>query len=252
MLLIIGLLCALCITACGGAAKADNLTPGSAVSTIAPSAQPTTNPIKVQVKDQNSPPQSNPQVKDQTPNGTNQPLAKSNTNTTSNNQKTQDTNPKHAQDTPKISSANTDSSSNMNNNNNTTNNNNNTTNTTTNGTSVTVVASTMLNVNGQMTNVLTTGNGLTLYTLSTDTSTNSTCTGACAQTWPPFMAQGNIVTGTPIQGSFTVQTTANGSQVEYNGHPLYTYSGDAIHQVNGQGINNVWYVVTPLAKAVHW
>jgi predicted lipoprotein with Yx(FWY)xxD motif len=40
-------------------------------------------------------------------------------------------------------------------------------------------------------------------------------------------------------------TTANGSQLEYNGHPLYTYSGDTgPGQTNGEGIGGVWHVVT--------
>jgi predicted lipoprotein with Yx(FWY)xxD motif len=39
---------------------------------------------------------------------------------------------------------------------------------------------------------------------------------------------------------------ANGAQVEYNGHPLYTFVGDsAPGQTNGQGKGGVWFVVTP-------
>ena len=35
-----------------------------------------------------------------------------------------------------------------------------------------------------------------------------------------------------------------GSQVAYNGHPLYTYSGDSAPlQANGEGFGNVWFVV---------
>jgi hypothetical protein len=36
------------------------------------------------------------------------------------------------------------------------------------------------------------------------------------------------------------------SQVTYGGWPLYYYSGDAAPgDVNGQGVNGVWYVVSP-------
>jgi predicted lipoprotein with Yx(FWY)xxD motif len=39
---------------------------------------------------------------------------------------------------------------------------------------------------------------------------------------------------------------ANGSQVEYNGHPLYTFSGDtAPGQTNGEGLFGMWFVATP-------
>ena len=36
-------------------------------------------------------------------------------------------------------------------------------------------------------NVLVSPSGLTMYALTTDTMTNSTCTGACAQVWPPVL-----------------------------------------------------------------
>jgi predicted lipoprotein with Yx(FWY)xxD motif len=43
----------------------------------------------------------------------------------------------------------------------------------------------------------------------------------------------------------TIVTDANGNQVEYNGHPLYTYSGDtASGQTTGEGVGGVWHVVT--------
>ncbi len=39
--------------------------------------------------------------------------------------------------------------------------------------------------------------------------------------------------------------TANGNQVEYNGHLLYTFSGDSgPAQSHGEGVGNKWFVVT--------
>jgi predicted lipoprotein with Yx(FWY)xxD motif len=44
----------------------------------------------------------------------------------------------------------------------------------------------------------------------------------------------------------TVVADANGNQVEYNGHPLYTYAGDTgPGQTTGEGAGGVWHVVTP-------
>jgi predicted lipoprotein with Yx(FWY)xxD motif len=44
----------------------------------------------------------------------------------------------------------------------------------------------------------------------------------------------------------TVQADANGMQVEYNGHPLYTFSGDsASGQTTGEGFGGIWHVVSP-------
>jgi predicted lipoprotein with Yx(FWY)xxD motif len=112
-----------------------------------------------------------------------------------------------------------------------------------------------VSINGQMTNILTTANGMTLYYDTNDSAMNATCTGGCAQTWPPFLAQGQIITSNGItSGQITTQATANGNQVEYNGHPLYTYVNDtSAGQVNGQGVNNVWYAASMVTvQAAHW
>jgi predicted lipoprotein with Yx(FWY)xxD motif len=112
-----------------------------------------------------------------------------------------------------------------------------------------------VSINGQMTNVLTTANGMTLYYDTNDTAANATCTGGCTQTWHPLLAQGQIIMSNGLtSGQVTEQTTANGNQVEYNGHPLYTYADDtAAGQVNGQGVNNVWYAASMVAvQAAHW
>jgi hypothetical protein len=42
-----------------------------------------------------------------------------------------------------------------------------------------------------------------------------------------------------------VATNANGSQVEYQGHPLYTYVSDtAPGQTNGENVEGIWFVAT--------
>ena len=50
-----------------------------------------------------------------------------------------------------------------------------------------------------------------------------------------------------LPGTLSLMNDANGSQVAYNGHPLYTYSGDsAPGQANGEGFavihRNSWRV----------
>jgi len=41
-------------------------------------------------------------------------------------------------------------------------------------------------------------------------------------------------------------SSANGNQVSYNGHPLYTYGGDsAAGDVKGDGVEGKWFVATP-------
>ena len=84
-------------------------------------------------------------------------------------------------------------------------------------------------------------NGLTLYTLSSETSTGTVCTGGCLANWPALVvAPGGSVSGPAgATGTFSSFTRAdNGStQVAVNGHPLYYFAGDsAAGQTNGEGI----------------
>jgi predicted lipoprotein with Yx(FWY)xxD motif len=124
---------------------------------------------------------------------------------------------------------------------------------TTSGTSKTVLKTEQVTINGQTVTVLTTFDGMTLYQRTSDPAPASTCTHQCAQTWPPLLSNGTVFSTTPIKGNLTVQKTANGNQVEFNGHPLYTYSGDTTPgQVNGQGAGMVWQAITINLAPVHW
>ncbi|MHB1981563.1 MAG: hypothetical protein ACYCOS_07615 [Sulfobacillus sp.] len=108
------------------------------------------------------------------------------------------------------------------------------------------VTSHQATVSGHSETVLTDTQGLTLYYLNTDTSTTSTCTGSCASIWPPLLLSGTLSLAPNLPGYLTVIQDANGAQVVYDGHPLYTYSGDsAPGQANGQGLLGTWFVVTP-------
>ena len=80
----------------------------------------------------------------------------------------------------------------------------------------------------------TTPGGFTLYVFSADGMNVSNCTGGCAAVWPPFMAS----SGAASTGGFTIITRPDGSrQWAFNGHPLYTFTGDTkAGQANGQNI----------------
>lgn len=101
-------------------------------------------------------------------------------------------------------------------------------------------------VAGAPTVVLTTSAGLTLYYRTTDTATSVTCTGACAANWPPLLAGSGAPTGSAqVTGTLTVFAGPLGSQVLYNGHPLYTWAKDtAPGMATGQGIGG-FKVATP-------
>ncbi len=102
-----------------------------------------------------------------------------------------------------------------------------------------------ITVGGKSEMVLTNGQGLTLYYRSSDTP-SSVCSGGCAGAWPPIISTTVPLTPAGLSGKLALLTDANGSQVMYNGHPLYIYSGDSgPGQSNGQGIGGVWFVCTP-------
>ncbi len=102
-------------------------------------------------------------------------------------------------------------------------------------------------INGKMVVVLTNTKGMILYYKLNDPRPASACTGACAQSWPPVLAQGmmTISSSMALPHKLAVYMTANGNQVEYDGHPLYTYVGDMTPgQFAGRGMGNVWYLVS--------
>ena len=103
---------------------------------------------------------------------------------------------------------------------------------------------------------LTDGSGKTLYLFEADKTSQSTCSGACAGAWPPFMASGSVTASSGVDQSKVGTTTrSDGSkQVTYNSHPLYYFIGDvSAGDTNGQGKNAFgaeWYVVSPSGDKV--
>jgi predicted lipoprotein with Yx(FWY)xxD motif len=110
----------------------------------------------------------------------------------------------------------------------------------------TVVKTKSVALNGTSTTVLADASGRTLYYFTPDTATSVACTGDCASLWPPLLlASGDPASSDSLSGTLGVMQGANGRQVTYNGHPLYTYSkdsgsGDAL----GEGIGGKWFVAT--------
>jgi predicted lipoprotein with Yx(FWY)xxD motif len=106
-------------------------------------------------------------------------------------------------------------------------------------------------VNGKSETILTNAQGMTLYYFTNDTVTNSACTGTCAGLWPPllFTGSGSPTSASPLSGTLSVIVDANGQQVAYNGHPLYTYAKDtASGQATGEGFMGKWFVAPPDLK----
>jgi predicted lipoprotein with Yx(FWY)xxD motif len=112
-----------------------------------------------------------------------------------------------------------------------------------------LIHTTMVKLNGKMITVLTNAKGMILYYKLNDPRPASACTGACATAWPPVLANTMnmmmISSSMQLPHKLTVYKTANGSQIEYDGHPLYTYAGDMTPGMfTGRGMGNVWYLVS--------
>ena len=108
--------------------------------------------------------------------------------------------------------------------------------------------------NGQ--SFLTDSSGRSLYLWVPDTSTMSTCSGACATAWPPLTVKGAPTAGIGASaGDLGMISRSDGSkQVTYAGHPLYYFAGDkAAGQTNGEGSNGFgapWYLVAPSGQQI--
>ena len=111
-----------------------------------------------------------------------------------------------------------------------------------------VVKTATATVNGTSETILTNAQGLTLYYRTSDAPPSTVCSGGCAGAWPPLVMSGSgaPTSAASLPGKLTIVADANGNQVEYNGHPLYTYSGDTgPGQTTGEGVGGVWHACTP-------
>ena len=94
------------------------------------------------------------------------------------------------------------------------------------------------------------GAGKTLYMFTPDEGGTPTCYDDCATAWPPLVAAdaASVTAGTGLDASkITVVDRTDGTkQVKYGEYPLYYFANDAAAgDVNGQGLNDVWFVAEP-------
>jgi predicted lipoprotein with Yx(FWY)xxD motif len=91
--------------------------------------------------------------------------------------------------------------------------------------------------------------GHTLYRFDGDKGSVSTCYGGCAKAWPPALTEGKIravdvprkMVGTSKRKDGTIQLT-------YDGHPLYTHSGEHQGKSDGNGVTAFgakWHALRP-------
>lgn len=96
----------------------------------------------------------------------------------------------------------------------------------------------------------------TVYMFAKDHGTKSTCSGACATTWPPVTTTGRPrATGGAIARDLGTTKRAGGvEQVTYKGHPLYYFAGDqSAADASGQRLDNFgapWYVLSANGQVI--
>lgn len=107
--------------------------------------------------------------------------------------------------------------------------------------------------------VLVDSNGDALYTNNQDTASKVACTGSCMSIWPALMAPSSgkpTSDNSSVQAKLGVVNSGGGSQVTYNGKPLYTFVQDSPGQATGNGFmdsfggtNFTWTAATTSGNA---
>jgi predicted lipoprotein with Yx(FWY)xxD motif len=99
-------------------------------------------------------------------------------------------------------------------------------------------------------------NGRALYLWVADSGDMSSCSGACAQAWPPLLTKGNPTAGTGVNASDlgTTMRSDGTEQVTYKGHPLYYFVADtSAGSTKGQGSDSFgakWWLIAPSGTAI--
>ena len=127
--------------------------------------------------------------------------------------------------------------------------------TATGGVPVTGAASVEVSESADFGSILVDGEGMSLYLFTKDTQNSgaSTCTGDCLVKWPSLATDGDPVAGEGVDETLlgTITRDDGTTQVTYNGWPLYYFAEDtAPGDTNGQGVGDVWFLVTPAGEAV--
>lgn len=91
--------------------------------------------------------------------------------------------------------------------------------------------------------VLTDDKGMSLYTFDKDQMGMSACMDACAQNWPPLLAD----KGAKPMGEYSLVKRGDGSmQWAYRGKPLYLWSKDMKPgDTSGDGFKDIWHLARP-------
>lgn len=99
--------------------------------------------------------------------------------------------------------------------------------------------------------ILVDGEGRTLYLFTNDSPGTSACEGECLETWP--IVENAAAAGEGVDEALlgTIERSDGTVQATYKDWPLYYFANDsAPGDVNGQGVNDVWWVIDPAGNAI--
>lgn len=92
--------------------------------------------------------------------------------------------------------------------------------------------------------------GQAVYLFDVEDTSRPRCYGPCAEAWPPVLTQGVPRAGTGVDQSLlgTTRRDGGGTQVTYDGHPLYYYAHEGKDEVRCHDVfldGGNWYAVQP-------
>ncbi len=94
--------------------------------------------------------------------------------------------------------------------------------------------------------------GNTLYLFIPDGQGDSVCYDECEANWPVVAELATAATGLDVSMLGTIERTTGDTQATYNNWPLYYFVNDAAPgDTNGQGVNDVWYVINADGDAIN-
>lgn len=97
------------------------------------------------------------------------------------------------------------------------------------------------------------GDGFAVYAFAADEGGVPTCVDACADAWPPVVADQALVAGAGVAASLmsAVERPDGTLQLAYFGLPLYRFAGDTeAGMTAGQGINDAWFLVSNYGSVI--
>ena len=100
--------------------------------------------------------------------------------------------------------------------------------------------------------VLATSGGKLLFVLTSDPEGGSKCAADCATQWPPLEGSGEPTAGPGTEASklSTFKREDGKTQVLYNKHALYTFTGEELAGPGTKGLGGTWYFISPEGEPV--